>query len=83
MDNEQRLEKQGGTRLGFVRPSELGNRRVRLSLRSKGKVNVAALAESFGGGGHAHASGCTLEGPLPDAIALILDKLRNCIHSAG
>jgi bifunctional oligoribonuclease and PAP phosphatase NrnA len=62
---------------------ELGNRRVRLSLRSKGKVNVAVLAEGFGGGGHTHASGCTLEGPLPDAIALILEKLRGCIHSAG
>jgi phosphoesterase RecJ-like protein len=36
----------------------------RLSIRSKGKVNVAQIAENFGGGGHRSASGCTLDGPL-------------------
>ncbi|HZU10731.1 MAG TPA: bifunctional oligoribonuclease/PAP phosphatase NrnA [Pseudacidobacterium sp.] len=51
---------------------ELPNHRVRLSLRSKGKVNVAHIAEAFGGGGHPHASGCTLDGPLPDAAGMIL-----------
>ena len=43
---------------------ELPERRIRLSLRSKGKVNVAAIAERLGGGGHENAAGCTLEGPL-------------------
>ena len=31
---------------------ELSNHRVRLSLRSKGNINVARIAERFGGGGH-------------------------------
>jgi phosphoesterase RecJ-like protein len=55
---------------------ELPNHRVRLSLRSKGAVNVAVVAESFGGGGHENASGCTLPGPLPVATEEILVRLR-------
>ncbi len=48
--------------------------RVRVSLRSKGKVNVATIAEKFGGGGHESASGCSLDGPLENAISRILDE---------
>jgi phosphoesterase RecJ-like protein len=55
---------------------ELPDHRVRLSLRSKGKVHVAEVAERFGGGGHDNASGCTLEGPLYSAMDRILDQLR-------
>src|SRR5580765_3829520 len=33
----------------------------RTSLRSKGDVNVAKIAEQFGGGGHRNAAGCTLK----------------------
>ncbi len=55
---------------------ELPDHRVRLSLRSKGKVNVAQVAEAFGGGGHANAGGCTLPGPLPAATHSIVETLR-------
>ena len=48
----------------------------RLSIRSKGKVNVAQIAENFGGGGHRSASGCTLDGPLTVATERILSQLR-------
>jgi phosphoesterase RecJ-like protein len=34
----------------------------RVSLRSKGDINVAKVAESFGGGGHKNAAGCRAEG---------------------
>ena len=50
--------------------------RFRISLRSKGRVNVAAVAEAFGGGGHECASGCALDGPLPAALEQLLDQLR-------
>jgi phosphoesterase RecJ-like protein len=60
---------------------ELSTRHVRLSLRSKGNVNVAHIAEQFGGGGHEHASGCTLDGPLHDAASAILDYLRQEIKA--
>lgn len=49
--------------------------RYRLSLRSKGKVDVAAVASRFGGGGHRDASGCTLDGPLEAAIERITAEM--------
>src|SRR5260370_8800076 len=55
---------------------ELPDGRFRVSLRSKGKVNVANLAERFGGGGHECASGCAVEGPLHVAVREILSHLR-------
>jgi len=61
---------------------ELPTRRVRLSLRSKGELNVARIAERFGGGGHPHASGCTIDGPLSAAASNILDHLRECLQSS-
>jgi len=55
---------------------ELPERRFRVSLRSKGEVNVSTVAEHFGGGGHKCASGCSLEGPLAVAVARIVERLR-------
>jgi phosphoesterase RecJ-like protein len=55
---------------------ELPEHTIRLSLRSKGTVNVAAIAERLGGGGHENAAGCTLEGPLASALDQILAELR-------
>jgi bifunctional oligoribonuclease and PAP phosphatase NrnA len=55
---------------------ELPDGQIRLSLRSKGAVNVAAIAERLDGGGHENAAGCTLEGPLGRALGEILDELR-------
>src|SRR3984885_6287864 len=48
----------------------------RLSIRSKGKIDVAQIAEHFGGGGHRIASGCTIDGSLAVAIDRILTQLR-------
>jgi phosphoesterase RecJ-like protein len=56
---------------------ELADGRYRVSLRSKGQVNVASVAEQFGGGGHICASGCAVSGPLPVSLELILTRLRN------
>lgn len=41
--------------------------RQRISLRSRGGVDVNAVANQFDGGGHQRASGCTIEGSLEDA----------------
>lgn len=46
---------------------------VRVSLRSRGDVNVARVADRFGGGGHVAAAGCTLPGPLPAAVARVIE----------
>ncbi len=55
---------------------ELPDGRFRVSLRSKGGLNVAAVAEQFGGGGHECASGCSVDGPLSTAVAQVLTQLR-------
>jgi phosphoesterase RecJ-like protein len=55
---------------------ELPDGRYRVSLRSKGRLDVAAVAEQFGGGGHQCASGCALDGPLAVATARILETLQ-------
>jgi len=55
---------------------ELPEGRIRLSLRSKESVDVAAIAESLGGGGHEKAAGLTLDGPLENAREEILAVLR-------
>jgi phosphoesterase RecJ-like protein len=45
---------------------------VKVSFRSKGRADVAALASRFGGGGHRNAAGATLRDlPLPGAKAII------------
>jgi bifunctional oligoribonuclease and PAP phosphatase NrnA len=54
---------------------ELPDGRIRASLRSKGEVNVAKVAERFGGGGHECASGCSLDGPLQTSLSRILALL--------
>ena len=48
----------------------------KVSLRSKGKVNVNAVASTFGGGGHVLASGCMLFGSLEEVI----DRLTYAVY---
>jgi phosphoesterase RecJ-like protein len=54
---------------------EQSDGRFRVSLRSKGAVNVAAVAKAFGGGGHECASGCGINGPLCAATESLLAQL--------
>jgi phosphoesterase RecJ-like protein len=62
---------------------ELPERRIRLSLRSKGKVNVSAIAARLGGGGHQNAAGVTLDGPISRALEEILMELRPGVAALG
>jgi phosphoesterase RecJ-like protein len=64
----------GAEAAAFLRETPDGQ--FRLSIRSKGKINVASVAEALGGGGHRNASGCTLDGPLSHAVACVLTQLR-------
>lgn len=47
---------------------ETGTLEYKISLRSKGRVDVAAVAMKFGGGGHVRAAGCTMNGTYHDNI---------------
>lgn len=64
----------------FLRELEEG--RIRVSLRGKGGINVAAIAERLGGGGHENAAGCTLDGPLERAKEQILHELKAGLKNA-
>jgi phosphoesterase RecJ-like protein len=48
---------------------------VKVSFRSRAKVDVARLAEQFGGGGHRFASGTILDTSLEDARARVLQAV--------
>jgi len=52
---------------------------VRVSLRSQGRVDVAAVAATFGGGGHRAAAGCKLPGPLSSARAQVVAALERAV----
>jgi phosphoesterase RecJ-like protein len=54
----------------------------RISLRSKGKNNVAKVAELFGGGGHRNAAGCRIEGDFEEVKRRVIEGLQNCIGVA-
>jgi len=55
----------------------------RTSLRSKGDVNVAKVAEKFGGGGHRNAAGCTLKGSWEEAETTIVALLQDAVKRAN
>lgn len=54
---------------------ETDTREYKVSLRSKGKVNVSSIAQYFGGGGHVRAAGVTMKGSAHDVINNLLRQI--------
>lgn len=54
---------------------ELDDGKFKVSMRSKGVVNVASAAQQFGGGGHQKAAGCTIEGGIDDVKNKLIGAL--------
>lgn len=52
---------------------------VKISFRSKGSIDVGAVAALYGGGGHAGASGCQASGNLDEVKKTVLEKLKGLI----
>lgn len=64
-----------GTKLALLfRP--LASGRIKVSFRSVGDVNVARLAERFGGGGHTKAAGASVPGAMAEVQATVLAAAR-------
>lgn len=63
--------------------TELPDGRVEISMRARPGYDVAALALALGGGGHPQASGCTVEGPLEDAVARVVGALKEQAETSG
>ena len=51
----------------------------RVSLRSKGSVDVRAIASRFGGGGHVNASGCSATGDIAQLQQQFMQLLVDAI----
>ena len=59
---------------------ELADGKVRVSMRSKNeKVNVCAICEKFGGGGHVLAAGARVRGSLAEVERRILEEVRDVV----
>jgi phosphoesterase RecJ-like protein len=52
---------------------------IKISFRSKGEVDVSRLAQIFGGGGHVRASGATIMGTMEEAVARIVEAVKEKI----
>jgi phosphoesterase RecJ-like protein len=62
---------------------EVSGSRYRVSLRSKGRVDVGRIAQTFGGGGHCCASGHVIAGPIDAATGHVLAALRRSLELSG
>jgi len=62
---------------------EMEDGKVKVSLRSKGALDVHNLASAFGGGGHRNASGIVVPGPLADVEARVLDAAAKLAASGA
>ena len=54
----------------------------RISMRSKGDVDVNAVANKFGGGGHKNAAGCSMNGKYADVRAKLVTELERGLNNA-
>ncbi len=54
---------------------EQGPGEIKVGFRSKRTVDVAAVSMQFGGGGHIHAAGCTINGTISE----VKDKIINAL----
>ena len=61
----------------FFKQSERDEYRV--SIRSKGDIDVGSVAKEFDGGGHKNAAGCTVRGSIETLEALFVEKIARAI----
>jgi len=61
---------------------EAGSDLVKVSFRSKGRVDVSRLAESLGGGGHPNAAGANIKGSMGDVKAKVIPAVEALLKKA-
>jgi len=62
---------------------QLDKNKYKVSFRSRGKINVAKLSESLGGGGHAQAAGATMNGGLEEIKKLVRARVDQLLAQKG
>ena len=68
--------------LACVYMREIGENTYRVSLRSKGDINVARVAERWGGGGHRNAAGLRIEGEWDAKEQELVEAVRDAVERA-
>jgi len=51
----------------------------RVSMRSKGAVDIGAIAKTYGGGGHKNAAGCTAAGAIDALRKMFVEQIERAI----
>lgn len=62
--------------LSFI---ESGPDIIKVSFRARDRVDVSAIAKELGGGGHAKAAGCTIQGQLSEVQQLVYERLSQAL----
>ena len=65
-----------GVEVGILFRKVSGLNGIKVSFRSKGKVDVGRLAGHFGGGGHHNAGGCLVKGRFEEAVEKVLGEIE-------
>jgi phosphoesterase RecJ-like protein len=60
---------------------QTGPRQYKISLRSKGRVDLTGMAQTFGGGGHKNAAGAVIDGPFERTKADVLAAVQNLLSA--
>jgi bifunctional oligoribonuclease and PAP phosphatase NrnA len=58
---------------------QIEGEQYRVSMRSKGDIDVGGVAKTFGGGGHKNAAGCTVSGAIDALQKLFIAKIEDAI----
>jgi bifunctional oligoribonuclease and PAP phosphatase NrnA len=62
---------------------EVNSELTKISVRSRGGVDAAAMCAIFGGGGHIRAAGAEIEKPMDEAVKLVLATAKEAIVAAS
>jgi len=56
---------------------------TKISVRSRGAVDAAAMCALFGGGGHIRAAGAEIAKPMDEAVKAVLTTAKEAINAAS
>jgi len=62
---------------------EVNDSLTKISVRSRGPVDAAALCATFGGGGHIRAAGAEIERPMDETVKMVLAAAKEAIIAAS
>lgn len=61
---------------------ELASGDIEIGFRAQPGIDVSQVALEFGGGGHPAAAGCTLSGPMRDAVNRVIPRLKQMLRES-